>query len=83
MRMLCSVILTSVTVVVNLPTEMESGTFPMELKLVFREFLKMNFTGIEAHKLYASIINKAYLRQKEDFSDVKCQILRMSRRLSM
>ena len=70
--MLCSVVLTRLTAAVN-PTKLESGTFPMELKLELRISLKKNFTEIEECKLCASIIDKAIL-QKEDISDVKYQI---------
>ena len=75
MILLCSVILTRLTAVVDLrtATKLESGTIPMELKWKLRNCLHMNFTEAEDHKLYASIINKAHLL-KEDFSDVKYQI---------
>ena len=82
MRMPCSVILTRPTAVVLIPTELGSGTIPMELEWELREGFKMNFTEIEDHKLYTSIVDKARL-QKEDFSDVKCQMPIMSCRLSM
>ena len=82
MRLPCSVILTRLNAVVNVLTELGSGTIPMELEWELREGFKMNFTEIEDHKLYSSIVDKARL-QKEDFSDVKCQMLIMSCRLSM
>ena len=76
--MLCSVILTKLTAVFTLPTELGSGTIPMELKWEFWDTtILMNFIEIEEYKLYVSIvdiIDKAYLQQK-DFSDVKYQIL--------
>ena len=82
--LLCSVTLTRLIAAPMkwVKLELESGTFPMELVWELRVRLKMNFTEIEEHKLYASIIDKAHL-QKEDFSDVKYQILTMSRRLFM
>ena len=64
MRLLCSVILTNLTAVVNFPAKMESGTFPMELELVFKVRLKMNFTEIEEHKLYVSIIEKVHSQKR-------------------
>ena len=77
--LLCSVTLTRLIAALMrwVKLELESGTFPIELQWVLREYLKMNFTEIEEHKLYASIVDKAHL-QKKDVSDVKCQILRMS-----
>ena len=60
--MLCSVVLTKLTAVVNLwPTELGSGTIPMELAWELWEGPQMNFTEIEDHKLYASIIDKGRL----------------------
>ena len=72
--LLCSVVLTSLTAVVLNPTKLESGIFPVELEWGLRECLKMNFTEIGDHKLYASIVDKAHSVQKEDISDVKYQI---------
>ena len=78
MILLCSVILTRLTAVVDLHpvTMLESGTIPMEL-IELREYhtlnMNSNFTETEDRKLYASIIDGAHL-QKEDFSVVKYQI---------
>ena len=70
MMLLCSVILTNLAAVV--PTKLESGIFPMELKW---EGLKMNFIETEEHKLYASIVAKGHLpNSKEGYSNVKYQI---------
>ena len=74
---LYSAILTRITAapITWMKLELESGTFPMELVWVLK-CLKMNFTEIEEHKLYASIIDKAHSNsQKEDYSNVKCQMI--------
>ena len=72
MMLLCSVILTSLTAVIN-PTKLESGIIPMELWWELRQSLKMNFIETEEHKLYASIIAMSHL-PKEGYSNVKYQI---------
>ena len=73
MMLLCFVILTSLTAVVNVPTELDSGTFPVELEWGYG-LKTVNFTEIGDHKLYDSIIDKAAHLPKEGYSDVKYQI---------
>ena len=59
-RLLCFVILARLNAVVKFPTELGSGTIPMELKWELLEGLKqMNFIEIEEHKSYASIVEMA------------------------